>query len=551
MVAITKTCAVTGQSFEILDEDQAMLKKLGMPLPTLSPVERQRRRMAFRNDHKLYHRKCDKTGKQILSLYDTDSPYTVYNQDLFWSDEWNPMDYGRDFDFERPFFEQYAELQSEVPRLAINGIGNENSEYTSFAGWCRNCYLMFTSDRNEDCYFGAYSFASNCCADMLFVSDSELCYECTDCKKCYGCKYGMNLENCVDCVMCQDMIGCNDCFGCIGLRNKKFCFFNKQLSQDEYKEKLAELRLDSYAGCEAAKKKVAEFFLKHPRKNLDIKGSENVSGDHIKFSRNCYWSYDIDNCEDCRYVSHFINSKDCMDIDYYGDESEMCYEINSSIKLKFCTGVVNSWGGNSNLYYCDLMDGCQDCFGCIGLKKAKFCIFNKQYSEEEYERLKAKIIEHMKKTGEWGEFFPMQLSPYAYNETVAQDYLPLSEEEVKARGLRWKDPKEKASYQGPVAELPETAEEADESICKEIFTCEVSGENYKIIPQEFAFYKRHGIPLPRRCPNQRYMDRMDLRNPRQTFVRKCGKCQGDMYTSYAEDRPEIVYCEECYLKEVY
>ena len=31
----------------------------------------------------------------------------------------------------------------------------------------------------------------------------------------------------------------------------------------------------------------------------------------------------------------------------------------------------------------------------------------------------------MKKTGEWGEFFPSSISPFGYNETVAMEYYPI------------------------------------------------------------------------------------------------------------------------------
>ncbi len=48
-----------------------------------------------------------------------------------------------------------------------------------------------------------------------------------------------------------------------------------------------------------------------------------------------------------------------------------------------------------------------------------------------------KIIAHMKRTGEWGEFFPATRSLFAYNETVAQDYFLLDEDEVIRRGLQW------------------------------------------------------------------------------------------------------------------
>jgi hypothetical protein len=51
---------------------------------------------------------------------------------------------------------------------------------------------------------------------------------------------------------------------------------------------------------------------------------------------------------------------------------------------------------------------------------------NKQYTKEEYEKLLPKIIAHMKKTGEWGEFFPISISPFNYEETPAMDYYPLT-----------------------------------------------------------------------------------------------------------------------------
>jgi hypothetical protein len=47
----------------------------------------------------------------------------------------------------------------------------------------------------------------------------------------------------------------------------------------------------------------------------------------------------------------------------------------------------------------------------------------------------------MRSTGEWGEFFPHELSPFGYDETVAQEYFPMTEEEVKnmPRFHEWKN----------------------------------------------------------------------------------------------------------------
>jgi hypothetical protein len=40
------------------------------------------------------------------------------------------------------------------------------------------------------------------------------------------------------------------------------------------------------------------------------------------------------------------------------------------------------------------------------------------------------IIERMMQDGEWGEFFPATMSPFGYNETVANEYYPLSKSEA-------------------------------------------------------------------------------------------------------------------------
>ncbi len=82
-------------------------QKYIIPSPALCPEERQRRRLAFRNERKLYHRKCDKTGNQIISMYSPDKPYTVYDQKVWWGDDWSAMDYGLNFDFDKPFFGQF------------------------------------------------------------------------------------------------------------------------------------------------------------------------------------------------------------------------------------------------------------------------------------------------------------------------------------------------------------------------------------------------------------------------------------------------------------
>ena len=80
MTVITKTCRVSGKEFIVTDEDQQFYEKMGVPLPTLCPEERMRRRLAFRNERNLYHRKCDLSGKELISNFSPDKPNKVYDQ---------------------------------------------------------------------------------------------------------------------------------------------------------------------------------------------------------------------------------------------------------------------------------------------------------------------------------------------------------------------------------------------------------------------------------------------------------------------------------------
>ena len=124
------------------------------------------------------------------------------------------------------------------------------------------------------------------------------------------------------------------------------------------------------------------------------------------------------------------------------------------------------------MYYCELCFGNQNLFGCIGLRHKKYCILNKQYTKEEYEKMVAKIIQHMQQTGEWGEFFPKELSPFAYNETIAYEYFPLEKEEALAKGLRWYEDESEKMYRGPKYEIPDDIKDVNDEILKTILTCE-------------------------------------------------------------------------------
>jgi hypothetical protein len=78
-------------------------------------------------------------------MYSPDKPYTVYAEEYWWSDAWNPLDYGMDIDFTKSFLSQYHELFHRVPKNALLIQECENAAYLNFVYRLKNCYHVFAS----------------------------------------------------------------------------------------------------------------------------------------------------------------------------------------------------------------------------------------------------------------------------------------------------------------------------------------------------------------------------------------------------------------------
>ena len=130
--------------------------------------------------------------------------------------------------------------------------------------------------------------------------------------------------------------------------------------------------------------------------------------------------------------------------------------------------------------------------------------------------------------------------------------MPLTKEQVLAKGWNWYDKQEgQEEYIGPEVQVPEKITDVSDELTKQILRCKQSGKLYKVIPQELAFYRKMGLPVPLHSPEQRLLERVSRRNPRYLWSRACAECAAPIQTTYSPDRPEKVLCEPCYLKTVY
>lgn len=464
------------------------------------------------------------------------------------------MDYGQEFDFQRSFFDQWHELTNKVPRLGIDIVNCQNSYYCNYCGDDKNCYLDIAGEANEDSYFNLFTKYSKNCADCTFAYHSELCYECISCYKCYHCCYSRYLENCSDCNFCFDLKGCKNCLFSTNLKNKEYYILNQPYSKEEYQKKIAQMNFGSYAALDKYKKLLHDQEQKAIHRDMYISNSENCTGDNIQNSKNCLFSFNITNCEDGKYLYDVLDAKDCYDLNYSLYKPELAYELMSTLSMKFSAFNMASHYCH-DVFYSDQCNNSGNLFGCIALNQKQYCILNKQYSKEEYEKLVPKIIEHMIQTGEWGEFFPTAIAPFAYNETVAQEYFPLTKVETERRGWKWKA-EEAPDFSGvtkkiPAAKLPATIAEIPDDILNWAIECAASKKPFRIQKAELEFYRKMNLPIPHFHPDIRHQKRMALRNPRKLWQRNCANCHKFIPTTYAPERPETVYCEECYLKSVY
>lgn len=582
MQAEIRNCQNCKKDFTIEPDDFSFYKKIEVPPPTWCRECRQMRRMSFRNERNLFKRKCDKTNKDIISIFTSDSPYKVYNQNYWYSDDFDPMIYGRNFDFSRSFFDQFGDLMKDVPYQSLGVRNSENCDYNNDMSNSKNCYLCARTHQSKDMLYTHRGNKSRDCVDcMQVIETSEFLYECVECITCNNSIYLYFCENCSASSFLWNCKNCLDCFMCSNLRNKQYCFKNQQLSKDEYHNKISGYHIESFSEKEKAIQEFEDFNKKNIRKYLNIVNSQNSTGDNIVECKNSKMCFGVKYTENVKYLYDIKDYKDSMDAYTGGRNSQLIYECTAAAaayNCKFCVRVPDS----REITYSIAIYDSNNCFGCIGLRNAEYCIFNKQYSKEEYEKLKVKIIEHMKNTGEWGEFFPMELSMFPYNNTVAQEYFPMTKKEVLEKGLNWSEPDIK-NYEITMKseELPDNIKDVGDKIVQDAIGCAHGGAcdhgcstAFRFIPREIEFYRKMNLPVPRLCPNCRYYGRFGKLNPLKLWHRKCQcagiesengvyknlssnhphgdkKCDMEFETSYAPDRPEIIYCEKCYQQEVY
>ncbi len=400
-VVETKICKHCNSSFDITDKDLEFYEKVSpifqdrkysIPTPKLCPDCRQQRRLSFRNERKLYKRNCDATGKEIISMYSPDKPYKVYSQNERWSDKWDPLDYWMNFDFNRWFFEQFDELMKKVPKSCLSNKESENSEYCNISLNNINCYLSYAIKDSDNIYYSFWITKCENCIDCSITENCKEWYELIECNNCFNLKYSINCTDCSESLYLVDCINCNNCLFSIWLKNKSYYILNEKVSENKFRWIMKNI-MSNNSLYYKMKEKFKTLLKTFPKKNLINLNSFNCIWNFYKHSSNCTNCFDIINWE---WLKHSLSCKgivkDCYDCNFFVN-TENSLESSGIIGYKIAFSET-CWYDN-DMYYNNDCYNSSFLFWCIWLRNKSYCILNKQYTKEQYEKLVPKIIEHM------------------------------------------------------------------------------------------------------------------------------------------------------------
>lgn len=546
-----KNCQNCGKEFEITSIELNQYNKINLVIPDKCVNCRWKHLFAFWPFGKFRQGKSDLSGDSLITMLPEQPRYPIFTSHEWFSDAWDAMDYGQDYDPNRPFFEQLKELQEKVPRPHQQGAQSTECDWCDDAWESKNCYLSRSILRCENILYSYRSVDVKDSIDVSHVFNLDQCYNCTYCFSSYNLIFSRNCRDCIDSSFLYDCRNVSNCFMCWNLRGKSYCIENVQYTKEEYQEKMKAIDFGSNEVLNTLKERYNEILKDNVihRENFSVKTYGSL-GTYLSNCNNCINTFFWEDSENCVNCLRGLKTKDSIDL--LG-----CWQLELSGNNSCCTNgydlKYSIWcDGARYSEYCDQCIEVDYCFGSVGLRKKKYCILNKQYTEEEYNTLKNKIVEDMKNSGEYGKFPPYSLGLCPYNYSTAQIYFPeVTKEEVIKNGGYWQDDNGHVIDGMPTSELPDSISDTDASISKQALICPVTGWRYNISDAEYSFLQRKNIAIPRVHFDVRTKERLQSFAQTKAEDYNCVFCNKDITAYYPKDWDyKKIACEACYQKEV-
>ncbi len=546
-----KICADCKKDFIIDSGDLILYEKVGLKIPGQCFECRLKQYAAFWPFGKFRKGTSDLTGESLITILPNNARYHIYKSHEWHGDAWEGFNFGQDYDPSRSFFDQLKELQEKVPRPHQVGKDNVNCDWSDDVWHSKNCYLTRSVFKCEDISYGYRVIECKNSFDIAHSFNLQNCYDCLACHNSFNLNFCENSKDCIDSYFLFDCRNCQNCFMSYNLRNKQYCLRNIQYTKDEYQKLVQEIKLDSYKNIENLKSEF-ENILKNEavhRENFNLKTTDS-KGNYMVNCDKCVNIFSYEDSQNCRNQLRGLGNKDC--IDGMGIFGKVEVSGNNSCVLYSYAVKHSSWSMGRYSEYLDMCDEVEYCFGCVGLKKKKYCILNKQYSKEEYEKLKEKVIADMEASSEYGKFLPYSMGLCGYNLSTAIVYFPdFKKENILQKGGYWSEEDLSSEDGMPSLELPDSILETKADIITQALICPETHYRFNISEAEYEFHKNRNFALPRLHFDLRILKKARKTAVLKSYPYKCFYCKNDIMAYYPPEwEYQKIACEECYKQNI-
>lgn len=450
-----------------------------------------------------------KRDKIITKYPETERSPKVIETIEYFSQIDNNIQYGKSYDFWKNFFENFKTLFLTIPVSRVHDFrgDSENSSYADVISSSKNVYLSWNVTRgNENIFYSLW--VKEDCKDVynsVMVWDhAEIIYNSIWVIKSFQIFYSKFISSSSYIWFSSNLVWCQECIFCDNLENKSYHINNVAYSKEDYlkeKKKILEKREDFYKNFEK---------LPNIWKNLGSTGKTNwVFLIQCDNAENSLYGYNLKNTRNTILSWYSYWEEDIYDSIFCGMKSNAYWILCSWLQAEYIYNSfwVSGWMHNFYCYACEW--SCSYCIWCIGLKNKSYCILNKEYSREEWYELAAKIFSQMEAHNILWDFFPWEMNPFYFNDTLA--YLiddSFSKTEVQNKWYMWRTDEIKIDIPkwSDVIEVKELNnfetynEHWEWSINREILQKVVKDNAwnyYRILPSEYEFLIKYKLPLPR------------------------------------------------------
>ncbi len=549
----SRQCALTGEAWELTAEELAWCRKFSVPPSTMSPLTRLKLLTSFFVGYQWWNNKDAQTGKPMITSSHPGSGVKVIDDAAWFSQDFSSI--CRDDHPKQSVLETIHDLQMNIPFTAFRNLVPPINSISTISAGDENSFFM-NACKSKNSFFSVNAADTEHSAEVYQSRNISDSYNVLFSERIHNGRYIQHARDCLNVQFLFDCRNCEDCFMATNKRNKRFVFKNEQLTQAEYRQRLSTIDFTSRATVKGLKKEFAALIQKDGvwPENFNESAIDS-SGEYLTRTTNCQQCYFNSDCRDqfwCGYGNFDGSEGNAFTVAWFGSSNSYLSSTGSrSSSIKFSFLSVQS----QNLEYSIHCYNCEDCFGCVGLQRKRFCIFNKQYSEEAYwqklDEIKTRMLEH----GEYGEFLPARFSPTRFLDSgAALFYLADTDDEQLLKALHY--PPESAGAGGEdrltnsvlreTKDIPDKMDFMNGWIGQAIYDHELE-RRFVFLPQEIAFYKEMNIAPPNRHFMARVRDLIFQANSGVFETTVCNACKQDVQITKNKTFPDRrVLCKACY-----